>query len=218
MLDTRDCVISNVNEKRIRFVRQDVRPKRFEQKFEPRTYLRGEVLVRTENWHDLFNALVWMTFPFTKAAINARHYELLQGRIGGQRSAVGDALTLFDEDGIVALSSDKRVLELVRQFRWRELFWECREIVRSEMRFVVFGHAMYEKALRPFVGMTAKSILLHVPGKMLDLPGAAFNDAIDQRVAAYVRDPRNLTHGKALAPLPVLGIPGWWPQNEASNF
>ena len=208
----------NANGERIRFVAQSERSGRFEDGFEPRTFLRGEVMVRESNWHDLFNALVWMTFPATKAAINQRHYESLKVQTGRQRSAVGDALTMFDEDGMVVLSDKPELLDLLRRFRWKQLFWGSREAVRARMRFVPIGHALYEKSLNPFIGMTAKSVLLHVPRGVLNLADRALNDAIDQRVAAYVRDTRNLVRGKSLAPLPVLGIPGWWPGNESADF
>ena len=119
---------------------------------------------------------------------------------------------------MVVLSSNEHLLELLRGFRWRELFWERRHSVQEEMRFLLFGHAMYEKALNAFIGMTAKSILLHVPGEILQLHGTALNDAVDLRLADYVGDMRHLTHGKSLSPLPVLGVPGWWRQNETASF
>ncbi len=175
-------------------------------------------MVRPENWHDLFNALVWMAFPKTKAAMNARHFALLQKHKDRQRSPAGDALTLFDEDGVVVLSGSEYLLELLREFRWKELFWAQREAVKAEMRFLLFGHAMYDKALHPFVGMTAKSILLPVPEAMLKLQGTALNDAVDLYLADYVADVCHLTRGKSLSPLPVLGVPGWWPQNESGDF
>ncbi len=49
----------------------------FEAQYEPRCYLKGEVPTRADNWHDLLNALVWLTFPKTKAVLNARHYHAL---------------------------------------------------------------------------------------------------------------------------------------------
>lgn len=208
----------NDSGQRIRFVAQRDKPLRFEDKFEPRAYLRGEVMVREANWHDLFNALVWMVFPAAKAAINRRHYESLQAQSGPQRSPLGDALTMFDEDGMVVLSADTELLDLLRRFRWKDLFWERRDAVRAEMRFLLFGHAMYEKALHPYVGMTAKSVLLEVPREMLELGNAALTVAVDRCLAAYVSDPRNFRHGRLLAPLPVLGVPGWWPDNEYAGF
>ena len=203
---------------RIRFVPQLGRPARFEDTFEPRGYLRGEVMVRESNWHDLFNALVWMAFPAIKAAINQRQYESLKAQADGQRSPAGDALTMFDEDGMVVLSANTELLELIRRFRWKELFWKRRDEVRTEIRFLLFGHALYEKALRPFVGMTGKSVLLTVPPATMKLEGDALNAEVDRLVAAYIREPANLLHGKSLSPLPVLGVPGWWAPNEAAAF
>jgi hypothetical protein len=218
LLDKLGGRVVNSNGRRIRFVPQTGKPNSFEEGFEPRAYVSGEVMMRPESWHDLFNALVWMTYPKTKAAINARHFALLQGQKDRRRSPAGDALTQFDEDGMVVLSCNEYLLDLLREFRWKELFWTHRHAVQAEMRFLLFGHAMYEKALYPFVGMTAKSILLHLPEAKLKLQGAALNDAVDHRLADYVADEQHLMHGKSLSPLPVLGVPGWWPQNEMANF
>ena len=65
----------------LRFVPQVQGHMGFESQYEPRCYLTGEVQTRPENWHDLFNALVWLTFPKAKAAINARHYQVLHGTL-----------------------------------------------------------------------------------------------------------------------------------------
>lgn len=47
--------------------------------------------MRPFDWHDLFNALVWMTFPTTKAVINARHYESMAAAGRGNRPPQRDA-------------------------------------------------------------------------------------------------------------------------------
>ena len=210
--------IVNARGQRIQFVEQISRPAHFEDGFEPRTFLEGEVMVRPLNWHDLFNALSWMTYPTSKAVINARHYAELTSRSGSDRTATGDALTLFDEDGLVVLSSDPELLDLLREFRWKELFWTRRDEVRHNVRFLIFGHAMAEKALDPFVGMTGKALLFRVPDETIRLQGSDLNKVADQLVAGRINDPENLTHGRALAPLPVLGVPGWWPENENAIF
>jgi hypothetical protein len=210
--------IVNARGQRIRFVEQVSRPTQFEDGFEPRTYLNGEVMVRPLNWHDLFNALVWMTYPTAKAVINARHYAELTSHARSRRSPTGDALTMFDEDGLIVLSSDHELLELLREFRWKELFWARRDEVRDRARFVVFGHALYEKARDPFIGMTGKALLFSVPEETIRLPVCELNAAVDQLVAAHVHDPGNLTYGQELAPVPVLGVAGWWPQNENAAF
>ncbi len=203
---------------RIRFVAQAPKSKNFEEGFEPRTFLKGEVQLRALDWHDLFNALVWMTFPTTKAVINARHYEALSAGEDGRRAPVRDALTLFDEEGMVILSNDAGLLDLVRAFGWKELFWSRREEVQARMRFFVFGHALYHKAMKPFVGMTGKAVLLQVPDAVMQGPVHAQVLAADRLLAAHVWDRRRVTHGRELSPLPVLGVPGWWAGNEQENF
>ncbi len=218
MADASGIRIVNARGQRIRFVEQTSKLSRFEDGFEPRTYLTGEVMVRPLNWHDLFNALVWMSFPTAKAVINARHYDSLTAQAGSRRSPVGDALTMFDEDGMVVLSSDDELLDMVREFRWKELFWSRRKTVRKCARFLIFGHAMYDKAREPFVGMTAKALLFRVPAETIALQDGQLNAAVDQLVAALVHDSGHLTQGRALAPLPLLGVPGWWPQSEHDTF
>ena len=70
----RDVRIVNAQGERVRFVPQTEKARTFEQGFEQRTFLSAEVMVRPLTWHDMFNALVWMTFPTAKAVINAdRH-------------------------------------------------------------------------------------------------------------------------------------------------
>ncbi len=210
--------IVNANGQRVRFVAQHEKPRAFEQQFEPRAFLRGEVLVRPFCWHDLFNALVWMRLPTAKASLNARQYQALATQTAPRRSPEGDALTQFDEDGVVVLSADDELLDLVREFRWKRLFWDCRERVRARMRFVLFGHAMYEKALAPFVGMTAKALLFGVPERVLALDADSMLREADRLTALHLLQPGSLPSGRALAPLPVLGVPGWWADNESAGF
>jgi len=202
----------------VRFVSQAPKAQSIEASFEPRAYLRGEVQVRALDWHDLFNALVWMTFPATKAVINARHYESISATGGGNRPPQRDALTLFDEDGVVVISSDAELLELVRGFRWKELFWQRRGAVKERMRFCVFGHALFSKALQPFVGLTGKAVLLEVPGEFLELAQAPQLAEMDRLLAMHIRGRERFRHGRELSPLPVLGVPGWWSGNVREGF
>jgi hypothetical protein len=136
----------------------------------------------------------------------------------GNRPAVRDALTLFDEDGLVVLCSDTGLLDLVREFRWKELFWNRREQVKKQMRFFLFGHALYHKALDPFLGMTGKGVLLEVPGAFAQLPLNSQIAETDRLLAAYAWDRKRMSHGREFSPLPVLGVPGWWGGNEEESF
>ena len=215
-----DCGRRVVNARgmRVRFVPQEPNSKSFEAAFEPRAYLRCEVQVRPFDWHDLFNALVWLTFPVTKAVINARHYESMVAAGSGNRPPQRDALTLFDEEGVAVVSTDAQLLELLHGFHWKKLFWHRCDAVKARMRFCVFGHALFSKARQPFIGMTGKAVLLQVPGTFLELAQAPQLAELDRLLAMHIWNRERFRHGRELSPLPVLGVPGWWSGNEREGF
>ncbi len=114
------------------------------------------------------------------------------------RNPVRDALTHFDETGVIVISSSPELSEDLRHFRWRELFWEKRKLVERKMRFLIFGHGLMEKALHPYVGMTGKGIVLEAE---ISAP-----EEIDAILASRIGD---LAAPSDLTPVPVLGYPGW---------
>ena len=130
------------------------------------------------------------------------------------RGPAQDALTLFDEGGVIVAASDDELLDLLREWRWKELFWSNRARLRARMRFYLFGHALYEKALRPFIGITGRGILLKTEPGLLALPLREQLAVIDARVAAHLSDPGSLAATRELAVVPVLGVPGWCADNE----
>ncbi len=184
--------------------------------YECRIWERGEVETRPDNWHDFFNALVWLSFPQTKNAISAAHVRAMQ-QPGELRGRVRDALTHFDECGIVVLSAQPQLLNLLRDFRWRELFVEQRAAVRRDMRFVVFGHATYEALLAPFRGLTAKAVLYEVDASWLVWPRAEQIAAVDRWLAADMAAGR-FVRPRDFHPLPLLGIPGVVPESEDATY
>ena len=186
--------------------------------YERRVFEFGEVVCRREDWHDLFNALVWLTFPRSKAAINARHVREMGSEAPGKRGRARDALTLFDEGGLIVASADADLTRLIREFRWKELFWSRRAQLARDMRFFAFGHALYEKALVPFVGITASALLLDVDETFMSAGLDSQLAAADERVAAVLSSPDSIRTPKDFSPVPVLGVPGWSPLNEDERF
>ena len=186
--------------------------------YELRVFDRGELEVREHNWHDLFNVLVWLTFPRAKAALNARHCAVFGNDRQGPRGPVRDALTLFDESGVIVVSADAALLQMIREFQWRPLFWTHRAAVVRDMRFMLFGHALCEKALAPYKGITGRGLLFEIDRGFLELALPAQLAHIDARLAAQIADPRALLRTDQLAPLPVLGVPGWCADNENAAY
>ena len=221
LLEQRVSRVSNASGTPLRLVAQGRRPRTLEERYEARMFLRGELQVRERNWHDLLNVLVWLAFPRAKAALNARHYAALAAqRAAGapNRGPAQDALTLFDEGGVVVASSDDGLLELLREWRWKELFWENRAQLRARMHFALFGHAIHEKALRPFLGITARGVLLTVEPELLAAPPRERLAELDVRLASLIADPGRLLATRELAVVPVLGVPGWSADNESETF
>ncbi len=198
----------------LRFVEQGRGRLAFEAQYEPRCYLTGEVQTRRDNWHDLLNALVWLTFPNAKAAINTRHYHALTNALlatdsTSQRGAVRDTNTLLDESGVIVAYADAELAGLLRDFQWKELFWARRERVNSHMGFYVFGHGLYEKALQPYIGMTGQGLLLAVEADFFNWPQAQQLAHLDCALADYLADPQHCRSTRELSPVPLLGVPGW---------
>ena len=203
------------------FVEHDSRRRDFENRYEQRIFLRGEVQVRSCNWHDLLNALAWLTFPASKAALNARQFaELVRQRERGDanRGPVQDALTLFDEGGVIVASGDPTLSALLEDFEWKRLFWLRRADVARSMRFFLFGHALCEKALQPFSGIAGRGVVVPVAGTFFVLPLESQLAELDARVAARISDLRYFLATRELAPVPILGVPGWWAANESEHF
>jgi hypothetical protein len=171
----------------------------------------GEVETRPENWHDLFNALAWIAFPRTKSMINAQHAALLEERgeeEARRRSPERDALTLFDEGGVIVATDSAELRQLIVDFAWKELFWHRRAELEAKMRFIAFGHNLYEKAVDPHIGMVAKTVFV---------PFAQGAQA-DALVAAHFSQRANFPRPKVMAPMPVLGVPGWHEATASEAF
>ncbi|MFZ5503092.1 MAG: DUF3025 domain-containing protein [Pseudomonadota bacterium] len=211
-----------------RFVAQAPGKLPFAEQYEPRCYLKGEIQTRDDNWHDLFNALVWLTFPNSKSRINARHYHALQKKsqaadpgnhtTRSQRGSLRDANTLLDESGVIVVYSDESLAELLREFSWKALFWQQREQVKQKMGFYLFGHGLCEKALAPYIGMTGQGILLPVADDFFAWSLTQRLTHIDERLSDHLSDTENSSNTTQFSPVPLLGIPGWSPDNEAADY
>ena len=182
-----------------------VRPLPSAPSYEMRIHETGAVATRPDNLHDWFNALAWLAFPLTKARLNAMHAAQIP-REGGRRGRLRDMLTILDEGGALVACDDDELIGLVRDMRWRELFWIERDRLLRAMRFVVLGHAVLEQALEPWPGITCKAIFVS-PARPLDEQAAEWL----ARCGAQAT-PRDL------APLPVFGYPGWHPASEDAAF
>ena len=186
--------------------------------YEERAYWLGEVETRPGNWHDCFNALAWLSYPLTKAALNARHHHALQENRAakhGRRGPLRDALTQFDECGVAVASSDLELWDGICAHRWKEVFWTRREAAQRCLRVFVFGHASFDMLRTPRIGLCGKALFLHVDDDWLARPLAAQCADVDQRMAQrFSGELQAYAKPRDFHPLPLLGIPGATPDNE----
>lgn len=176
----------------VHFVPQTVRPTG--EPYEAFIARSGQVPTR-DNLHDLFNGLVWLLQPALKRRLNALHAAAIaeQG-VGGRRGPLRDALTLFDENGAI-LQAPPALLMALQARDWPALFVD-QAAAWAQAELVVVGHALLEKlATAPRKAHTAHTWV---------------GDPLAADAAAWARKPWH--------PLPVHGIPGWWPGPQDAGF
>jgi len=160
-----------------------------------------------DNLHDFFNGLVWLHFPHTKHRLNQLQAQAIAADgVQAVRGPLRDALTVFDENGAVLQAPDA-LWEALRARDWQRLFIHLRPLWR-EARLTLFGHALLEKLVAP-----RKPMVAHVHPAPPAIDSVA---DLDEWLAQAVQP--GVWAAKPFAPLPVLGVPGWWPANEAPGF
>ena len=157
--------------------------------------------------HDFFNGICWINFPRTKTRLNQlQAAEIANAGIGQVRGRVRDALTLFDENAAL-LSAPQPLWDALEAKDWRRLFVELRPLW-VDAQLVLFGHALLEKLVSP-----RKPITAHVYRAPVAINSIANMDAW---LAADLGAEK--LSSKPFCPLPVLGVPGWWAENENFSF
>ena len=192
------------NEK-MRFVSQQDLPA--DMAYESFIFQRKRIPTRN-NSHDFFNGLCWLRFPKSKAQLNHLQAQAIaKDGVGAQRGSLRDALTLFDENAVL-LCAPPSSWRTLQNKQWQELFVTQRD-GWHEAQLVLFGHALLEKLLQPYKGITAH--VLCVP-----MPKLATDKEIDAWLCQQLTP--EFLETKPFLPMPIAGIPGWWPGNETPDF
>ncbi len=192
----------------------------------------GQIPTREHNWHDFFGALIWCLMPKTKKLLNQLHMQEIASHGQQQRSKLRHKLTLLDECGVI-LAYDKvaaPVMQQLRRHQWHEAFVQARvqwqqpaatwPVAPADGRIqpLMFGHANYEMATRPFIGLTGKMLALELPATFWQLPRLTQYQQLDESLSIQIANGDFLLQAAHLTPLPLLGIPGWYSANAAEEF
>lgn len=178
--------------------------------YETRIAAQGRIATRPENWHDLFNALVWARYPAIKSALNARQCLHIDAMGPQRRNRAQQALTQFDECGVIVRIADPALLPLWDGHRWHALFaaqaarWHDGGIGVA----AVIGHALMEQALVPGRRLVGRCVAVQ----------GTDDAACVARVAGAIAAGEILGDPLQLRPLPLAGVPGWQPRQDDAFY
>jgi hypothetical protein len=180
--------------------------------YEQRIAQQGLIATREANWHDLFNAMIWLRYPELKRALNRQQVADVAQIGPRERSRPQYAQTHFDEAGVVVVLHDPALLALWDAHDWHGLFWRHRDRwLSGAISVALFGHALLEHALTPGKLLVGKAVaVLAEEGVTHDSAMRCCAEAIAQQ--RVLRDPLELR------PLPLSGIPGWHADNDEESF
>lgn len=173
---------------------------------------------RPNNWHDLFNGLIWQLFPKTKRLLNRQHVEDISQFGISPRTKKRNIITHFDECGLILAYSNPELIELLRSHQWHEVFYTNRLAWGKQISAHVFGHANLEMLLNPFIGLTGKWLAVEVQLEFFGLPVKQQLKHLDQRLSNDVMNDNLYQQEKPLKPIPLLGIPQWSADNQSASF
>ncbi|MBV7540181.1 DUF3025 domain-containing protein [Acidovorax sp. sic0104] len=176
-------------------------------------YIRDTRRVPTrDNLHDFFNGLVWLHFPQAKRRLNELQAQAIAADgVQAVRGPLRDALTVFDENGALLQAPDA-LWDALTARDWQRLFVDLRPLW-GHARLVLFGHALMEKLVAPRKPMVAHVYRVPIAIDLIARDALADLDGW----LAHAVQPATWA-AKPFVPLPVLGVPGWWPANEAPGF
>lgn len=207
---TRVCELLNgLGEAPVRFVPQSELPA--SEPYE-RYIFKSKRCPTRDGLHDFFNGLCWIQFPQTKTRLNQLQATQIE-QLGSvtTRGPVRDALTIFDENAAFLIAPPELWQALLAK-DWGRLFVTLRPLWQ-EAQLILFGHALLEKLVTPRKPITAHVYIAEhatvktSPKSLAELDALMASDLSADTLAT-----------KPFAPLPVLGVPGWWADNEDPRF
>ena len=208
--------------KKLKFIPQDDLPRA--RAYEEHIALTGGVPTRL-NLHDFFNACVWLTFPLTKAVLNARQYEQIQAHgVQDKRGMARDALTLFDENAAILVTSNTQIADALRHFDWQNALVATRDLwddpfnPHPQARAAVYliGHALMDKLIEPRKDMCAHTWVVLVKDEWFGMNLVARMADLDTRLSTQLK--HHNFHTRDFYPLPILGVPYFWQDNRDAAF
>lgn len=228
----------------LKFINQYAKKHHFEMEFVDQAYFDNDkryyeqIIFETlkiptrANWHDFFNAMIWIHFPLTKRYLCQLHNQQIEEFGALPRTKVRDRITHFDECGLVLLTTCRDLDKHISEHNWQAVFVEKKDLWHKQIIPIMFGHALWESFLNPFIGFTAKVKVIVVESEITTetifkqeqnlFPIVQDNKGqglcIDKLLYDCLRNEACFEQVKPWRPLPLLGIPDWSPFEQNDEF
>lgn len=180
--------------------------------YDPAIAVSSRIPTRAGSYHDLLGALVWLHFPATKTAL---HRIQLAARPGA-RAPRENAATLCDESAVLVISREPEIFESLAALDWVDVFWTRRAALAETTRFLGFGHGLLDALRAPHPQLMGKALCVRVSAEQWRLSPSELrmylDSALAERLSSFLSEPARL------APLPVLGVPGWAAQQSLAFY
>lgn len=216
------------SDRRLEFVSQDDLP--HGTAYEAHIHKTARIPTR-DNLHDWFGACVWSAFGRSKSVLNHVHITQMkqdsqsnQPNQPNQRNRVRDAVTVFDENGVILAASRSQIGESLRAFDWQNALvaprqhWQGGDD-KTQAQAFIFGHALLEQLIQPRKPLCGHTLIVAVDDAFFKLSLsdklAHLDRQASQMLLAWLTDgatPRDLS------PLPILGVPYFWQDNQDVAF
>ncbi len=195
---------------RLSFVAQDAALDAEGLHYESRIFDEGRIATRERNWHDLFNALMWLERRSLKCTVNAAYARDLEATACRARTRRQAALTHFDEAGAIVVLDEPCLLAAWDRHDWSAMFKDPASLWARHAGIILFGHALLEHLLVPTLLPVAKCLVILGDPRSLG--------AVSGYVAHEILNGDCLDDPQRLRPLPLAGIPGWHADNGDPAF
>lgn len=186
--------------------------------YEQRIGERGLIAMRRDSLHDLYGALMWLTWPRSKWAIHQGQMAGIRALGPKQRSRQQQALTHIDEAGLIVVSDDASLIAALQGHDWQGLLIERRDDWAQAAVYAI-GHALFElRQCRPHDLLAAKVIAVEAAADWFALEATRQHAALDACIASGIDACKAAADPKDQSTLPLAAIPGWDTRNNDPEF
>ncbi|MDO5651090.1 MAG: DUF3025 domain-containing protein [Moraxella sp.] len=187
------------------------------------------------NLHDWFNACIWSIFPQSKSLLNNKHLSYIHHNSNdNKRHRTRDTITVFDENGaVLAIKQSqigKDIATALQNFDWQTClihhrqYWHnqhiaCNQNNNTHAQLFIFGHALLEQLITPRKPLCSHTVIIVMPDEFFECNTPLKLTLLDNALATYLQHFLiDTISPKQLQPLPILGVPYFWADNQHAEF